>query len=65
MAYLLLICLSSVTTCMYLFWQGFTYPDTRGPEFLFLPFAAAWATGAVVYGTRLFRSSRPAAGRVT
>lgn len=64
LVYLLLVCLSSVVTCMYLLWQGWTLPQWRGSEFVFLPFAAAWAVGAAVYcGLLIRRVWRPVGQR--
>ena len=58
--YLLLICLASVTTCLYLLWQMVTQPETRGPEWVLLAFGVVWGTGVLIYAPRLLR---PAAGR--
>lgn len=57
--YLLLICLASVVTCLYLLWQMVTQSETRGPEWVILAFGVVWGTGVLIYLPRLLR---PAAG---
>ncbi|WP_291428535.1 hypothetical protein [Deinococcus sp.] len=57
--YLLLICLASVVTCLYLLWQMVTQSGTRGPEWHLLVFGVVWGTGVLIYLPRLLR---PAAG---
>lgn len=58
--YLLLICLASVVTCLYLLWQMVTKPETRGPEWVILAFGVVWSIGVLIYLPRLLQ---PAAGR--
>lgn len=57
--YLLLICLASVVTCLYLLWQMVAQPETRGAEWVLLTFGVVWGTGVLIYLPRLLR---PAAG---
>lgn len=51
--YLLLICLASVVTCLYLLWQMVTQSETRGPEWVILAFGVVWSIGVLIYVPRL------------